>query len=82
MMKEGGEVGGARLELLNTVKVVTLAICLKQKHPNGLLKKYSITPFNYVLNVTAVCSDIMNDTGCCGKIPAPGLNQNSRPQLR
>lgn len=29
MVQEGCEVGGARLELLDAVKAVTLAVCLK-----------------------------------------------------
>lgn len=36
MMQESCEVGGPRLELLNAVKAVTLAICLKNNQRNSL----------------------------------------------
>lgn len=54
--------------------------CLQRKVSN-----YTVAAFLNILNVAAVFSDIMIDIVLrlpCGKIPAPGLNQNSRPQLQ
>lgn len=66
MMQESCKVGWPRLELLNTVKAVTLAICLKNNQYKQFVILFShkvrFVTIKNILYLSAEFSDIMNDT--------------------